>query len=100
MWGLQLANEERLKCMSCKRAPEEPPCCAARAFFRAAVSLQEQAAIAATAVASKSGNGKGQYVGRQAAASKPYTALGGNRQVTPYLIRMLGWWARLEMHLG
>lgn len=35
--------------MSCPQPAPKPPCCIARAFFRAAVSLQEQRAIEATA---------------------------------------------------
>ena len=44
--------------------------------------------------------GQGQYAARKAGASKPYAALGSNHGPGPRLVRTLGWWARLELHLG
>lgn len=98
--SVQLGNAERVSCMLCPPTEPELPCCIARAFYRAAVDLQEQAAIAATAETSASGAGKGHYAKRHSGASKPYSALGSNELAGPRLVKMLGWWARMEMHLG
>ena len=81
------------------RAPE-PPCCTARAFFRAAVGLLEQGAVAASAQESDTGVGTGQYAERNTGASRPYAALGSNSGPVIQLVQALGWWARLEMFLG
>ena len=103
---LQLGNVARVQCQqqgSCN--PACHPCCAARIYFRAAVGLLERSALVATAEtgledARVQGAGTGQYAERNAAASRPYAALGRNTGPSVRLVRALGWWARLEMHLG
>lgn len=73
-----------------------------RVFFRAAVGLLEREALAATAEseATVTGAGTGEYANRHSAASKPYAALGRNEGPSSRLVQALGWWARLELHLG